>query len=73
MKFEYFPAAIAAAIAKIAGETNPEIIDSATGALYDLKAICENRYNSEYYRDFYKLLEKFTECVEGNELSARYI
>lgn len=58
MNFEYFPSDIAAAIAKIAGETNPEIIDSATGALYDLKAICENRYNDGYYRDFYKLLEK---------------
>lgn len=64
MKFEYFPADIAVAIAKIAGETDPEIIDSATGALYDLKAVCENRYNSEYYRDFYKLLEKFVEVVQ---------
>lgn len=64
MKFEYFPGDIAVAIAKVAGETNPAIIDSATGALYELKAICENRYNNEFYRDFYKLLEKFTEVTQ---------
>lgn len=64
MKFEYFPGDIAAALAKIGGETDPEIIENAIGALYDLKAICENKYNKDYYRDFYRLLEKVTEKQE---------
>ena len=60
MRFEYFPADIAAALAEIAGMTDGETIENITGALYDLKAICENRYNAEYYRDLYRVLEKVT-------------
>jgi hypothetical protein len=66
VKFEYYPDEIAAAIAEAAGEVNPEIIENSSGALYDLKAICENHYNDDYYRDFYKLLEKFTAQHEQN-------
>lgn len=60
MRFEYFPADIAAALAEIAGMTDGETIENIIGALYDLKAICENRYNAEYYRDLYRVLEKVT-------------
>lgn len=65
MKFEYYPEDIAAALAKLAEETDPEIIGNAGGALYDLKAICENPYNAKYYRDLYRLLERVTAAVEG--------
>lgn len=61
MKFEYYPQDIAAALAEIAKETDPEIIENITGALYDLKAICENRYNKDYYRDMWRVLEKVAE------------
>lgn len=63
MKFDYYPDEIAAAIAEIAGETDREIIKSAEEALYRLKAICENECNRDFYRDLYKLLEKFTAAV----------
>ena len=60
MAFDYFPDDIAAALARIAGITDGDTIDSITGALYNLKAICENRYNAEFYRDLYRILEKVT-------------
>lgn len=60
MIFAYYPDEIAAALAKAAKEVYPENIESAVKALYDLKAICENELNSDYYRTFYKLLEAFT-------------
>lgn len=66
MKFEYFPGDIAAALCEYIGETDPAIIDNIDTVLYQLKAICENRYNSEFYRDFYKTLERFTAIQEVN-------
>ena len=65
MKFKYYPDEIAAALAKLAGETDTEIVGNVGGALYDLKAICENRYNAEYFRDCYRLLERVAAAVEG--------
>ena len=61
MKFECYPDEIAAALAEAAGETDQNKIDSVTEGLYQLKAICENEYNSDIYREFYRLLEKFTD------------
>ena len=66
MKFEYFPDEIATALCEYTNVTDKEIYDNCIGALYDLKAICENRYNAEYFRDMYKVLEKFVE-VKMNE------
>lgn len=60
MTFNYFPADIAAALAGIAGITDGDTIDNITAALYNLKAICENRYNAEFYRDLYRTLERVT-------------
>lgn len=61
MKFEYYPDEIAAALADVAGELgNYGFVDSVTEAIYQLKAICENELNSDFYRDFYRLLEQFT-------------
>lgn len=61
MKFKYYPDEIAAALAEAAGETDQSKIDSVTEELYQLKAICENEFNSEMHREFYGLLEEFTE------------
>ena len=57
MKFNYYPSDISAALAEIAGVEDASTIENVTGALYDLKAICENRYNSDYWRDFWRVLE----------------
>lgn len=67
MDFEYFPEEITEAVVKVTGETDPEIINNCVGALYALKAICENRYNADYYRVFYKQLEKLTEELNNQE------
>ena len=67
MKFEYLPMEIAEALAKLANVTDKETIEDATGALYDIKAICENRYNSEYWRTFWKVLEALTSCTESED------
>lgn len=64
MKFKYYPDDIAAALASIAGVKDHSTIDAASGALYDLKSICENRYNSEYLRDFWRLLEAVTDTAQ---------
>lgn len=65
MRFKYFPSDIAAALADYIGEVDMKIIDNIDSALYYLKAICENRYNDESHRDFYRALEKFTAKQEG--------
>lgn len=63
MKFEYFPDEIITALAKIGKIENSDLIENAIGGLYDLKAICENKYNSDYYRDTYKFLEIVTKKI----------
>ena len=68
-KAEYYPEEIAAVLMNLAGEDfvmddegRPE--SEYTEALYTLLAICENKYNSEYYRSFYRLLERVTAAHE---------
>ena len=56
MKFKYFPDEIATALCKYTNTTDKETYENCVGALYDLKAICENRYNAEYFRDMYRVL-----------------
>ena len=67
MKFEYFPDEIATALCEYTNITYKGVYDNCVGALYDLKAICENKYNAEYFRDMYRVLEKFVE-VRENEI-----
>lgn len=62
-KAEYYPEEIAAALMKLDGEAfvmedegRPE--SEYTECLYTLMAICENKYNNDYYRSFYRLLER---------------
>lgn len=33
-------------------------------AIYHLYSICQNEYNNEYFRTFYKILEEITEKVK---------
>lgn len=61
MQFDYYPGEIAAALCGYIGETDTAVIDRIDSALYQLKAICENPYNSDYYADLYRALERFTE------------
>lgn len=35
-----------------------QILSDLENALYYLKAVSENKYNSEYFRTFYRLLER---------------
>ena len=65
MKFEYFTDEIATALCEYTNITDKETYDNCISALYDLKAICENRYNPEYFRDMYRVLEKFVEVREN--------
>lgn len=41
-------------------EENEIIINHLENALYYLKALCENEYNPDYFRTFYKALENIT-------------
>ena len=57
---DYYPDEIAAALCKLAvgdDEADKEKIPDCTNALYDLMAICENEYNSDYYRTFWDVLQ----------------
>lgn len=64
----YYPGEIAEAIFKAASDDDPEEhakeIEEMTDALYQLKAIAENKYNSEYYRTLYKYLYKLASVTE---------
>lgn len=64
----YYPGEIAEAIFKAASDDDPEEhtkeIEEMTDALYRLKAIAENKYNSEYYRTLYKYLYKLASVTE---------
>lgn len=69
-KAEYYPEEIADALCKLAGDTfvgkdeeRPEIYGDYTEALYTILAICDNKYNSEFYRSFYRLLERVTAAL----------
>lgn len=65
MKFDYYPEEIAAALCDLCGEEYtadmPPFSDY-VDCIYTLHAICENEYNSDFYRAFYRLLERVTEA-----------
>ena len=65
MKFTYYPAEITNAICKKIGEADKAKITDIIDAVYQLKTLCENEYNSDYYRTFYKALEELTEVLEA--------
>jgi len=61
MQFDYYPGEITVSLCGYIGETDTAVIDHIDSALYQLKAICENPYNSDCYTDLYRALERFTE------------
>lgn len=65
MKFEKYPGEIAETLYNLSAdmdamdyeeEKEQELMDL-TNALYDLKAICENEHNQDYWRTLWKALE----------------
>jgi len=67
---DYCPWEIAAVLCRLAdenfkdcdacGQENP-LLTNVTDALYQLMAVCENKYNSDYYRDFWMVLQDISE------------
>lgn len=62
MKFEYFPNEITTALCEYTNITDKETYENCISSLYYLKTICENEHNAEYFRDMYRVLEKFVEA-----------
>ncbi len=58
---QYYPDDIAQALCKIVDVTSEAEINDCTEALYQLKAIAQNKYNSDYYRTLYAVLSKLME------------
>jgi hypothetical protein len=65
MKFEKYPEEIAKTLYDLSAdmdaqdyeEQKEEELKDLTNALYDLKAICENEHNQNYWRTLWKALE----------------
>ena len=65
MKFEKYPEEIAKTLYNLSAdidaqdyeEQKEEELKDLTNALYDLKAICENEHNQDYWRTLWKALE----------------
>ena len=58
----YYPDDITTALINCSGKQyEPNQAKQIEEALYQLAAIAENPYNSDYYRTLYKLLEDITE------------
>lgn len=74
---EYYPGEIAEAlcdlckIMELGYKPDEQDYEDCKEALYQLMAICENDYNSEYYRTFYKVLAKAAYTIITNNLQVR--
>lgn len=72
---DYYPNDIAFALVGLSGaeiydengEQNPDVQDC-ENALYQLMAIAENKYNSDYYRKIWDVLENLTERYLNAEI-----
>lgn len=68
MKIEKYPGEIAETLYNLSAdmdaqdyeEQKEEELKDLTNALYDLKSICENEYNHDYYRTLWKALERLS-------------
>lgn len=61
MKFEIHPTDLAVELCKIAGCKDWFDTNQVISYLYNLKTICENKHNDDYYRTFWKILEKIVQ------------
>lgn len=58
-KKEIYPEEIAQTLCKLAeDEPDEKTVQDCEEAIYQLAAIAENPYNSDYYRTLYKVLEE---------------
>lgn len=55
---DIYPDELAEGLSKLARNYNKNTTREIEDFLYNLKAICENSYNSSYYRTFWKVLER---------------
>ena len=74
---EYYPGEIAEALCdlckreELGYKPDGQAYEDCIEALYQLKAICENDYNSEFYRTLYKVLAKAAYTITTNNLQVR--
>lgn len=63
INYDYYPDEIAECICKLAyvDDPNGEIQKSCEDAIYHMKNIAENPFNSEFFRTFYNILVAVTE------------
>lgn len=54
---------IATKLIQAADESIMEFYDDIETALYNLKAVCQNEYNNDYFRKFLYILTKVTENI----------
>ena len=59
---ERYPDEISEALCKLANTVGKE--DDCKEALYHLKAIAENKYNNDYFRTLYRVLEAITDSYQ---------
>lgn len=78
---DYYPDEIAGALCRLADKDFEEydeygqensIMKSVGEALYQLMAVCENEYNSDYYRDLWDVLQNLTENFQVEEYEKEY-
>ena len=62
MDFNKYPDEIAEQLYKLAygenAEVDQQIMKDLENCLYDLKAVCENEYNFDFFRTMYRTLEQ---------------
>lgn len=70
-KTEYYPGDIADAFCELLKIDNSTTKEQLEDALYQLKAIVENPYNSQFYTTLYMVLESLTYRVGTGEVRTR--
>ena len=63
-KINECPGDIAEVLCQIINEGNKDYKEKLTNAIYNLKAICENKYNDDGYRILYRTLESVAKNFE---------
>lgn len=69
-EFSYHPTEIVDALCEILHIENEAVKKDLEEAMYQLLAIVENPYNSDFYRTMYMVLESLTYRVETRDVRA---
>lgn len=70
----YYPDELAVALCKLAAgddEVDREKIPDCAEALYDLMAVCENKYNNDYYRTLWDVLQDVAAVQERIDMAGK--